>query len=173
VESGGPSVEKVKECDVASWHLNGCSLCLCRLRTDELAPTSNYWTYRSHVGDISPVSLVVSHQQKVGFALTASLVGSEEKLVTDPGSVSRHAVGYVESPFSQQQWPCSTLLMTTQKVAMHWPHKICMVWGRTWTKHRMRVACWSNFPYNVYIDSNNHDSQIWVPLVRVGLHVAN
>jgi hypothetical protein len=38
VESGGPSVGKVVECDVASSHL-------CRLRTDGLAPVSKYGTH--------------------------------------------------------------------------------------------------------------------------------
>jgi hypothetical protein len=40
--------------------------------------------YQLHVGDMDPVSLVADRQQKVGFALTASLVGSGEKLDTDP-----------------------------------------------------------------------------------------
>jgi hypothetical protein len=41
MESVGPSVEKVGESDVKSRHLQDCSPRLCRLRTDELAPTSN------------------------------------------------------------------------------------------------------------------------------------
>jgi hypothetical protein len=40
--TGGPLVGKVRECDVASQHLQGCSLRLCRLRTDGLAPASKY-----------------------------------------------------------------------------------------------------------------------------------
>jgi hypothetical protein len=50
MESGGSSVGKVGECYVASWHLQGCSPRLCQLRTDGLAPTSKYLTYRSHPG---------------------------------------------------------------------------------------------------------------------------
>jgi hypothetical protein len=40
--------------------------------------------YRSHVGDIGPVSLVASCQQMLGFSSTSSMVGSGEKLGTDP-----------------------------------------------------------------------------------------
>jgi hypothetical protein len=41
---------------VASRHLQGYSPHLCRLWTDGLAPASKYWTYRSHTGDMDPVS---------------------------------------------------------------------------------------------------------------------
>jgi hypothetical protein len=37
-------------------HLQGCSLRLCRLRTDGLTPVSKYWTYRSYAGVIDPVN---------------------------------------------------------------------------------------------------------------------
>jgi hypothetical protein len=42
MESGGSSVGKDGEYNVASWHLQGCSPCLCQLRTDGLAPMSKY-----------------------------------------------------------------------------------------------------------------------------------
>jgi hypothetical protein len=45
------------------------SLHLCRLRTEELIPVSKYWTYRSHVGDMDPVTLVVCRQQMLGLSL--------------------------------------------------------------------------------------------------------
>jgi hypothetical protein len=38
VESGGPSIGEVGECDMESRHLQYCSPRLCRLRTDGLAP---------------------------------------------------------------------------------------------------------------------------------------
>jgi hypothetical protein len=38
MESGGPSVGKVGECDVKSWYLQCCNPHLCRLRTDGLPP---------------------------------------------------------------------------------------------------------------------------------------
>jgi hypothetical protein len=68
VESGGPSVGKVGECDVESRHLKGCSPRLYRLRTNGLVSVSKYWTYWSHVRDMGPISLVAGRQQKVGFA---------------------------------------------------------------------------------------------------------
>jgi hypothetical protein len=40
--------------------------------------------YRSHVEDMAPISLVVGHQQKIGFAPTASMAALGEKLGTDP-----------------------------------------------------------------------------------------
>jgi hypothetical protein len=42
VESEGPSVGNDDECDMASRQLQGCSHCLCRLRTDGLDPMSKY-----------------------------------------------------------------------------------------------------------------------------------
>jgi hypothetical protein len=44
---------------------------MCRLRTEWLVPLSKYWTYRSHAGDMGPVSLVACHQQV--FDLSALL----------------------------------------------------------------------------------------------------
>jgi hypothetical protein len=47
---------KVRECDVASWQLQGCSPHVCWLRTDGLTPASKYWIYWSHDGDMDLVS---------------------------------------------------------------------------------------------------------------------
>jgi hypothetical protein len=52
---------------VASRHLQGHSPCLCWLRTDGLAPASKYWTYRSHTGDMGPVSLVACYRHMFDF----------------------------------------------------------------------------------------------------------
>jgi hypothetical protein len=41
-KSGGLSVGKDGESDIESWHLQGGSLHLYRLSTDELAPTRKY-----------------------------------------------------------------------------------------------------------------------------------
>jgi hypothetical protein len=67
VEREGPSVGKDGECDAKSWHLQGCSPCLHRLRNDELAPVSKYWTYWPHTGVMGPVSLVAGCQQRINF----------------------------------------------------------------------------------------------------------
>jgi hypothetical protein len=45
------------------------------------------------------VSLVAGHQQKVGFAPTASLVGSGEKLGTDPRFGQPSYCGLCREPF--------------------------------------------------------------------------
>jgi hypothetical protein len=52
-----------------SQRIQGCSPRLCRLRTDGLAPTSKYGTYRSHAGDMGPGSLVTYHRQKLDLSL--------------------------------------------------------------------------------------------------------
>jgi hypothetical protein len=81
VERRGPSVGNVGEWCVESWHLQGCSSRLCRLSIVGLAPMSKYWTYRSHAGDMGPVSLVVYHWQILGFAPTASKLAQERNWV--------------------------------------------------------------------------------------------
>jgi hypothetical protein len=60
-------IGKVREWYAASRHLQGCSPRLCWLSTDGLAPASKYWTYRSHAGDMGPVSLVTCCRQMFGF----------------------------------------------------------------------------------------------------------
>jgi hypothetical protein len=52
----------------------------------------------------------------LGFAPTASLVGSGEKMGTDPRIDQRCAVDYVRSPSSWEQWACSTLSMTRERL---------------------------------------------------------
>jgi hypothetical protein len=79
-----PLIGKVGEWVMESRHLQGCSPRLCRLRTDGLAPASKYWTYRSHAGVYGPSKPSSCHQQMLGFAPTTSMVGSGEKLGTDP-----------------------------------------------------------------------------------------
>jgi hypothetical protein len=67
---------------------------------------------------MGPVSLVVSRQQMVGFVPTASMVVLGEKLGTDPriGQLSYYGLG--REPFISGAVACSTLLTTTQKVAI-------------------------------------------------------
>jgi hypothetical protein len=55
-ESGGLSIGKDRESDMESRHLQSCSPCLCRLKTNELPPASKYWTYWSHTGVMSHVN---------------------------------------------------------------------------------------------------------------------
>jgi hypothetical protein len=81
VERGGSSVGKVGEWYVKSWHLQGCSPHLYRLRTDGLAPASKYWTYQSHAGDMDLVSQVACYQQKSGLSLLVHWLAWERNWV--------------------------------------------------------------------------------------------
>jgi hypothetical protein len=146
VESGWPSIRKAGECDVVSRHLQGCSPHLCRLRTDGLAPMTKYWTYRSHAGDMGPVSLVVCHRQNLGLSILLHWLAWERNWAWTHRSVSRCAADYVRSPFSREQWDPSKFVGVSRKVAMCWPCEIPMVMDYTWTECGMRVVCWSGFP---------------------------
>jgi hypothetical protein len=77
-------VGKVRDWYVVSRYIQGCSPCLCWLRTDGLAPVSKYWTYWSNAGVYGPRKPSSHHQQMLDFAPTTSLVGSGEKLGMDP-----------------------------------------------------------------------------------------
>jgi hypothetical protein len=50
---------------------------LCRLRTEGLIPVSKYLMYRSHAGDMGPVSLVAYYQQMLGLRLPLQWLGWE------------------------------------------------------------------------------------------------
>jgi hypothetical protein len=52
-------------------------------------------------------------------------------------------------------------------------HEIRMVWDHTQTERGICVACWSDFPCKVYINSNHRDSRIWVPLICGSHHIDN
>jgi hypothetical protein len=54
-----------------------CSPRLCRLRTEGLVPVSNYWTYRSHAGDMGPISLVAYCRQMFGLSVQLQWLCSE------------------------------------------------------------------------------------------------
>jgi hypothetical protein len=91
---------------------------------------------------------------------TASTVVLGEKLGMDPQIGPSMCFGSGLEPFFSKQLPCSSLLTTTQKVAMRRPHEIRMVECHTRTERGMRVVCWSGFPCRVYVDLNHRDSQI-------------
>jgi hypothetical protein len=87
------------------------------------------------------------------------------------GPINRRAVAWVGSHSSWEQWICSNLLTTMQKVDMHWPRDIRIVWDHTRTECGMRVVCWLGFPYRVYIDSNCRNSR--KPLICDHRHIDN
>jgi hypothetical protein len=84
-----------------------------------LVPVSKYRTYRSHTGDMGPVSLVAHHRQKLGLILLLHWLAWERNWVRTSGSVDRRAGDCVESPFSQEQWDPSKSVGDSRKVAMH------------------------------------------------------
>jgi hypothetical protein len=75
-------------------------------------------------------------------------------------SVSWRAGDIVRNSFFLGAVTLSNSIGDSRKVAIHGLREIRMVEGHTRTEHRKRVACWSNFPCRVYIDSNRHDSRI-------------
>jgi hypothetical protein len=165
---------KVREWYVASRHLQDCSLRLCRLRTDGLALMSKYWTYRSHAGDMGPVSLVVSCQQKVSFSPTTSLVDSGEKLGTNPRIGQTSCCGLCRDPFFSG---AVTLLNSVDDCV-----KDCYMWTMWDTFGLGPYTDWAwkacgvlvvgpVFPCRVYTDLNRCDSRIWVLFVCVIHHI--
>jgi hypothetical protein len=95
--------------------------------------------YRSHAGDMSPVSLVACHRQMLSPAPSASRLARERDWVQPRGSVSRRAMDYVDNPFSREQWPYSTLLMTRQ------------MFPRTGTTHKKRTPCVRGLTWEAYM----------------------
>jgi hypothetical protein len=156
VKSGGLSVRKVGECDVASQHLQGFSHCLCRLRTDGLTPTSKYWTYRSYAGDICPISLVAHCQEVLGLSTLVQWLCWRRNL-----GGSHRPLSWAER-WSREQCIHPTLLMTRERLL--YVDYIRYVWSRTIRGPSMK-SVWRVdwvFPCMVYINSNRRDSRIWV-----------
>jgi hypothetical protein len=142
----GQLVGKVRSRYVVSWHLQDCSPRLSRLRTVRLTPTSKYWTYRLHVGDMGTISLVVGCQQELDFSpLLFGCCGREAGY----GPADRMTV-VLWIVLGALLLGCGgsvqNLLMTVWKVAICGPREIRMVMNHTWTKRGKRVACWSGFP---------------------------
>jgi hypothetical protein len=69
------------------------------IRDRWVAPASKYWTYRSHAGIYGPSKPSSRHQQMLGFVPTASMVGSGEKLDTDPRIGQPAYCGLCREPF--------------------------------------------------------------------------
>jgi hypothetical protein len=147
---------------VASRHLKFGSPRLCRLRTVRLAPASKYWTYRSHAGDMGPVSLVVGCQQELGFSpLLFGCCGREagygpaDRMIVVLWIVSGALLLGCSGSVQICWWLYERLLYVDH---------MGYVWS--WTIRGLSVeSLWHVgrvFSYRVYIDSNHRDSQIWV-----------
>jgi hypothetical protein len=82
----------------------------------------------------------------LGFAPTASLAGSGEKLGTDPRIGQWRAVDCVGSPSSREQWACSTLSIACERLPCTGSAQrkhTSGIRGLAWEAY---VACWSDFP---------------------------
>jgi hypothetical protein len=170
VERGGPSVGKVGVWCVESRHLPGCSPRLCRLRTDRLAPASKYWMYRSHTGVMGPVSWC-------SYITTWSKPLSPTPRLSWGRGIRWPKMMLVPVCL----WPprllpgvgaCFILVGTSERLPMRitgdvWSGTICESSVKSvWCVDRV-------FPCRMSIDSNCHDSQIWVSLVCGCHHIDN
>jgi hypothetical protein len=116
-----------------SRHLQGCSPRLCRLRIVRLPPMSKYRTYRSRVGDMGPVNLVVGHRQELGLRPMLHWLVQERSWVRTSGSINRRAVDCVGRPFSREQWDLSKSIGVSRKVATYGDRPWEAYTERTWT----------------------------------------
>jgi hypothetical protein len=139
VESGGSSVGKVRECDVVSRHLQGCSSRLYRLRADGLPPMSKYWTYRSYAGDMSTISLIVCCQLMFGLSALLLWLCWKRNWGESHGPLSRAERWSREHFFSGAVHP-SNPVDNSQKVTIYGPREICMVKSHTQTEREKRVT---------------------------------
>jgi hypothetical protein len=89
--------------------------------------------YRSHAGDMGPVSQVAGCRQRVALPPLLQWLARERNWVWTRGSVSRRAGDYVGSPFSLEQRLCPSLLKTSRKVATYGDRPQEAYAGRTWT----------------------------------------
>jgi hypothetical protein len=94
-----PPVRKVGEWKVESQQLQGYSPCLCQLRTNGLALVRKYWMYQSHVGVYGPSKPSSRSPTRAWIMPIASLVGSGEKLGTDPQIGQPVCCGLCREPF--------------------------------------------------------------------------
>jgi hypothetical protein len=145
-----------------SRHLQGYSPRLSQLRTDGLAPVSKYWTYWSHTGVYGPSNPSNLPSTEGGFAPTASLAGSGEKLSMDIRISQPSCWGLCWEPFLirnsgsvRRCWRWCERLLYVNHVRYVW----------SWTIRGLSMeSVWrvgQGFPCRVYIDSNHRDSQIW------------
>jgi hypothetical protein len=94
------------------------SLRLCQLRTEGLVPVSKYWTYWSHAGDMSPVSLVVCHQQMIGLSALLQLLCWERNWGGSHGPLSR-AERWIQEHFLSGVVHPSNPIDNSRKVATY------------------------------------------------------
>jgi hypothetical protein len=124
---------------------------LCWLRTEGLVPMSKYWTYRSHAGDMSPVSLVAYHRQKLDLNLLLHWLAWERNWVQTRRSVSRRAMDCVGSPFLGSSGIRPNRSMTHERLP------------RTETTHRKRASGVHGLAWEAYVS-------YWLGFPLQGVH---
>jgi hypothetical protein len=149
-KSGEPSVGKDGESDVESRHLKVCSHYLCRIRTDGLASTSKYWMYWSHVGVMGPVKWC--SQTATDAWLCSHCFNDWLGRETGWGPVNRSADGL---------WIMSGASFSKAVALLNYVG-IYTKGCRVWLIMSAYVSCVSDFSNRIYINSNCHDSRIWV-----------
>jgi hypothetical protein len=140
-----------------------------------VGPVSKYWTYWSHAGDMDPLSLIVCSSIDVCLKHTASMVVLGEKL--------RRVLWATESGWEVESG--TLFLGISESVQLCWVSvKGCHVRGPPAGSVHVAYVDWRGkhtfyvdqvFSCRVYIDSNHHDSRIWVIacLMAVFTHVIN
>jgi hypothetical protein len=102
--------------------------------------------YRSHAGDMGPVSIVAAVSRCLALLPLLHWLARERNWIWTRRSVSWRVVDCIGSPFSREQWPGSALLMTSRRVAICGSREIRMVLDHTRTEREKCVTCWSDFP---------------------------
>jgi hypothetical protein len=130
---------------LASRHLQGDSPYLCQLRTDGLAPVSEYWTYRSHAGDMGSVNLVTYYRQMLDFHYCFNDCVGRETGWRTYGSLSRVG-GCVGSPFIRSSRVHPILMMACERLPRTCTAHRKHMWGIRGLTWEAYVSCVSGFP---------------------------
>jgi hypothetical protein len=146
-----------------SRHLQGCSTRLCRLRTDGLTPMSKYWAYRSHAGVYGPSKSSNLSSTESGFTPHCFNVWLGREIGYEPMNRSAVVLWIVSGALFLGSsgsvhccWRWLKRLLYVDHVGYVWSWIICgLSMESVWRVGRV-------FSCRVYIDSDCHDSQIWV-----------
>jgi hypothetical protein len=156
-ESGGLSVGKVREYDVETQHLQSCRSHLCRLRIEGLVPTSKYWTYWSHAGDMGSVNRCILLPTDAWLFSTASMAFVREKLSGRPADRSANVLRIVSGAlFLRSSWSIQLYWWLHERLSC--TKTVCRkhMSGVRGLAREAYMSCVSGSLCRVYIDSNHH-----------------
>jgi hypothetical protein len=117
----------------------------CRLRTEGLVPMSKYWTYRSHISDMRPVSLV-AYCQQIFIFLHYFISWLRRETRYGPMDRSAGMLWIVSGALFWEQWLCPTLSVTHERLlrtGITRRKRTPDICGLAWEAY---VSCWSGFP---------------------------